>query len=517
MKQAFHIFLKDARYLWVEIVLSLVVTAAFAVEYPDTWLWPDSILEHGGLHQKLIYLARTLTVLVPLSWWLLIGRVVHAETLIGDRQFWVTKPYDWRSLLGAKLLFIAVFIYLPFLVSQWVLLVEAGFWPLSYLGGIGFNLALVTGALIVPLLAIAAVTLNFGRMTLAILAIVAYIAGVAYLDSTFGSPSVFAPYSDRYSIPALLIVLLTVIVLQYARRRTLLARLLLASAAVAITVVAVTLPTQGMVDTAYPLPGDTWESPLLLTSLVDVEHGLKASESDSAHEVEMLIPIGGSGVAPGFAVTIDDVKATLDGANGVHVELPWQAVYNYQFLPGEYNASLPFKMKRADFERLQSSAVKITLWFALTEMRAGKTTTRDLAKENLSGRGSGLCPTGIWTGKTGTGEGECLVALRQPDLTYIKVSDSSGSCANLEDNSFAQGWVGGLDNDPAELSLTPVLTTSVYLKNSRDQPVQPQCSGGSVSLTPYHAARRVRTQLKLPEIRLIKEENSVSKLLILPK
>jgi len=517
MKQAFHIFLKDARYLWVEIVLSLLVTAGFAVEYPNTWLWPDATLEPGGAHQKLIYLARTLTVLVPLSWWLLIARAVHAETLIGDRQFWVTKPYDWRSLLGAKLLFIAVFIYVPFLVSQWVLLVEAGFWPLNYLGGIGFNLALLTGALIVPLMAIAAVTLNFGRMTLAILAIVAYIAGVAYLDSTFGSPSVFAPYSDRYSIPMLLIVLLTVIIVQYARRRTLLARLLLASAAVAITALAVTLPTQGMVDAAYPPPVNAWESPLLLTSSVNIEHGLKASTSESAHEVEMQVPIGGSGVAPGFAVTIDDIRATLDGPNSVHVELPWRAIYNYRFLPGAYNASLTIKMKRADFDRLQSSAVKITLWLALTELRAGKTTTRDLVKENLSARGLGLCPTGILAGKAKDWESECLVPLRQPDLTYIKVSDSSGSCINLENNSFAEGWVGALDNDPAELSLTPVLTTSVYLRNNHDQLLLPKCSSGSVSFTPYRLARRVQAQLTLPEIRLIKEENSDGKLLILRK
>jgi hypothetical protein len=97
------------------------------------------------------------------------------------------------------------------------------------------------------------------------------------------------------------------------------------------------------------------------------------------------------------------------------------------------------------------------------------------------------------------------------------VSDSSGTCKNLEDNGVAEGWVGALDNDPAELSLTPILTTSVYLQNSHDQPVQPQCPSGSVSFTPYLLARRVRTQLKLPEVRLVKEDISDGKLMILGK
>ena len=518
MKQAIHIFLKDARYLWVEILISLLVTAGFALEFPNTWLWHDTMLDSGGAHKRLVYLAETLTVLMPLSWWLLIARVVHAETLIGDRQFWVTKPYEWRKLLMAKLLFIAVFIYVPYLASQWVLLVEAGFKPLSYLGGIEFNLALLTGALIVPLLAIAAVTLNFGRMTLAMLAIIAYIAGVAYLVSTFGQSSASAPYSDRYSIPVLLVVLGSVIVLQYARRRTLLAWLLLASAAVAITAVVAILPTQGMVDTAYPLPGNAWDVPLQLSFSADTEKGIQIGGGEDDRQVDLQIPLEGSGVAAGFAVMIDNVRATLDGANGAHLALPWQSVYNYQFLPGEYDAVLRIKMKRADFEKFKASPVKITLGLALTEVRAGKTTMRGLSKEAFSAGGPGLCPTGIWTGGEEFGGSECLVPLRQPDLTYIQVRDTSGACTNSEDGESqapASGWVGGLDNDAAELSLTPVLTTSIYLKNNRNQTVEPRCPGASVSFTPYSVARRVRTQLTIATTRLVKPDSS-SRLLVIP-
>jgi hypothetical protein len=46
---------------------------------------------------------------------------VLAEAIPGDRQFWITRPYRWKSLLGAKLLFIIAFVNLPvFLAHLWI-------------------------------------------------------------------------------------------------------------------------------------------------------------------------------------------------------------------------------------------------------------------------------------------------------------------------------------------------------------------------------------------------------------
>lgn len=42
-----------------------------------------------------------------LFWVFLTLRVVHGETLVGDRQWWVTKPYEWWKLLLAKELFLS--------------------------------------------------------------------------------------------------------------------------------------------------------------------------------------------------------------------------------------------------------------------------------------------------------------------------------------------------------------------------------------------------------------------------
>src|SRR5690348_3994597 len=97
MRQALHIFRKDARYLWPEICLILALVTVFG------WSNPDAI-------ELLVFTATAY----------LIARLIHAEALPGDRQFWITRPYRWQSLLGAKLLFVLVFVNLPIMLGPMV-------------------------------------------------------------------------------------------------------------------------------------------------------------------------------------------------------------------------------------------------------------------------------------------------------------------------------------------------------------------------------------------------------------
>ena len=145
MKQILAIFSKDSRRFWPEIAVSLAITAAFVLVYPMQWRENNRIFgtvsysigglfTHGG---GLGFLAGCLIVLVPISWWILIARLVHGERLVGHTQFWLTRPYDWRRFLAAKLLFVAVFLYLPFLAAQMALLAQVGFDPFAYTGAHG--------------------------------------------------------------------------------------------------------------------------------------------------------------------------------------------------------------------------------------------------------------------------------------------------------------------------------------------------------------------------------------------
>src|ERR1051326_1333855 len=108
MSQAMHIFKKDVRYLWLEISLFVALVSLFGGR---DYEWSE--------------------ILLPVTAVFFIVRLIQAETIPGDTQFWITRPYRWRSLLAAKLLFILTFISAPVLVARIVIIERSGF-PLSF-------------------------------------------------------------------------------------------------------------------------------------------------------------------------------------------------------------------------------------------------------------------------------------------------------------------------------------------------------------------------------------------------
>jgi len=137
MRQALHILRKDARYLWREIGMFLVLNWLFAWKDP---MWAE--------------------VLVTVTAVYLIARCIHAEPIPGDTQFWVTRPYDWKSLLGAKLLFIAGFVNVPLFMARAFIVSTKGF-PLSdWLGPLVWSQFVILISVCLPVAALAALTVD---------------------------------------------------------------------------------------------------------------------------------------------------------------------------------------------------------------------------------------------------------------------------------------------------------------------------------------------------------------------
>src|ERR1700677_2775921 len=108
MHQALHIFKKDIRYLKHEILLFLSIAILLAAMRRPEFV---QVIEFAMVAAAAF----------------LIGRLVLAETIPGDRQFWITRPYRWQNLLAAKLLFILAFINLPVLLAHLFILIADGF------------------------------------------------------------------------------------------------------------------------------------------------------------------------------------------------------------------------------------------------------------------------------------------------------------------------------------------------------------------------------------------------------
>ena len=168
MDQVLHILGKDIRRLRWEIAATLLATAMLA------WLNGDnSLVSPGGRRAvSLSGLQRILTLLAPAAWWFLLVSLIHEEALPGIRQFWLTRPYRRSALLGAKLLFIALFLNLPALLADLAVMARSGA-PLSgQWGALFWKQVPYSAIFLMPALALAAVTSSVMQTILGLLGLV---------------------------------------------------------------------------------------------------------------------------------------------------------------------------------------------------------------------------------------------------------------------------------------------------------------------------------------------------------
>ena len=155
MRLVLHIFKKDVRHLWWGIAGALSLQA---------WMvWLD---------------ARNATVDLPdfslpliITWACLISLAVHEDPLVGDRQFWITRPSRWPVLLGSKLLFAVAVVHMPSFLADVVILAARGFHPWAWLGSLLAKQFMLAVCLTLPVIALTAVLQSFAYLALAIIAI----------------------------------------------------------------------------------------------------------------------------------------------------------------------------------------------------------------------------------------------------------------------------------------------------------------------------------------------------------
>jgi hypothetical protein len=239
----------------------------------------------------LAWLPGAITALLIVSWWVLITRVIHAESLVGERQFWVTRPYRWPSLLAAKCLFVLAFVYVPFTAEQCVLLLEAGFHPSRVVPGIMFNLAMATGIIVFPLMLLASLTSSFAKMLLAVFLVVIFVAATASLSSVL--PSSSSPdFGMRTMFVLYVSTVMAIIVWQYATRRTGASRWLVCGLAVMMALLTLFGPDDYPVEKIYPAHAANHPSVVELGFRTGNDsESAAAINPDDEREVELSLPV----------------------------------------------------------------------------------------------------------------------------------------------------------------------------------------------------------------------------------
>jgi hypothetical protein len=387
MRQILHIFRKDVRHHWPAICFSLAAIAAFAWREPLRW---DSRSYYAS---PWLPTWRQIIIALWLGWMLLIVRVVQGEPLAGDRQFWVTRPYEWPKLLAAKALFILTFLSLPLFVAEALLLREAGFSPFAHFPSLLLLQLMIITLFILPTAAAATVTPNLAQFLFLLLGTALYLFG-------FGSLADKIPNSDvpgTGPIPVALLLVpfvgtcLLVVLWQYARRKTLQSRIALGCMLAIVPAVLLATPYRMFIARAYPLQRDG-QQPLARFAFLPLDPGLKASGElgETDKKVAIDLPVSFSGVEPGSIVDVRGSSVAIESPESFRSTSQWK-FEDVRLWPGHTGHTIDFQVKRELFERAKSTPVNLRISFALVGYRETNERTVVVNTGKFAVRDLGIC------------------------------------------------------------------------------------------------------------------------------
>jgi hypothetical protein len=279
------ILTKDVRHLWPRILLFWLLLVLSA--------WLDPASSRLRLAENFGYLAFACVLACAT----LILAVIQQEALPGDRQYWLTRPIDRRTLWVEKAAFVFLSVNLPVVAVQTITLAALGIPLGDHLGALVWRQMFFIAFLILPSAALGAVARNLGQAFLvAILSVAGGLVFCAFLLPFVIVPiGVWAHSLLDASLSA--VGAAAVLWLQYARRATTVARaVVLAGASLLLLGTIARTPPAAALGTAVltldPQPG-----------------GVPAGPPASPGSLEFPIRI--EGVPAGVDVTVEFMRAGI--------------------------------------------------------------------------------------------------------------------------------------------------------------------------------------------------------------
>src|ERR1700675_1753271 len=114
------------------------------------------------------------------------------------------------------MLFLVVFLYVPLLLAQCVMLAQAGFSRFCAFLVLLYDFLLLTCVPVLPLIALATVTKNFARMTLAVLGAAVCFIAIVLLAINVPPDRIAVPYGGEIAFRLALCLCVSLVLLQYA-------------------------------------------------------------------------------------------------------------------------------------------------------------------------------------------------------------------------------------------------------------------------------------------------------------
>ena len=508
MKQILNIFRKDLRQFWREIAVSLALLATYSWNDARGWAGERNIAASGGGIAALVgyqVLSGLVATLLPIAWAFLIVRVVQGEALVGDRQFWVTRPYEWKKLLAAKVLFVALTINMPLLIADVALLAKAGFPPLHYVAGLLWMQLLIALILILPIVTLATITASVVQTILAILVVALYMICLAWLASVIPSSSFSGPV-DFLEFALLIATCLAVILWQYARRKTARSRWMIAGLALAVALIVAATPYSAIVNHEFPRIRPRDPLPVQL-ALLPADSSHAAEVPDKEKEVVIQLPLSTAGMAEDSIVVLSGVKVSLEAPNGLRWNSGWVSYGQTELFPDQGGTQVSFSLKKAFFEQVKSAPVKARISLALTEYRDKN------RRDFVTPRGEFLMSdVDICSADTAyEREIHCRAPLRTPSSMLITSDLSATTCparkgeSRAETREIVRNWYQNSESGPAEFGISSVKNFGVYLWDRNEgaqRMIAGICPGTPLVISNPEFVRSIGTELEINSLRL---------------
>ena len=422
MSQILHIFRKDARRHWPEIAASLILVALYAWHEPANWHGETAFASDTFFLLQILW--RFLPGLVFISWFLLIIRSVQSESLVGDRQFWITRPYEWWKLLAAKVLFVLAFVNAPYFIADAILLHRAGFSVFAHLSGLLEVQAVMAVTAFLVVATLATVTSGIGHLLLAALAVLLYLLSVGSLsDSIRDSGMTPGPLPATVIFFLMLGTCFFVICWQYARRRTLQSRIAIVAFLLSTLLISVATPYRWQIQRAYPLP-QNGEEPLARFTPETLESQSEDSVRflEGQKYVDLHLPLRASGLAQDLVV-VRGLLVEVEGPDGFQADSHWRQEFTPLGLYGN-RFEARFWLDKKAFDRAKSSSVKLRVSVALTAYKLQNRRTVSASAEPAFIPTLGECSIE----RSNKGVFQCLTAIRPPAL-LAQVDRSDLTCS----------------------------------------------------------------------------------------
>lgn len=459
LPQPLHIFRKDLTHLWPETLFVLALFAGFAFAAPSAW--------EGSQYAVYATIASTLLkVLMPLSWLILIARAIQDESLVGDRQFWTSRPYHWAKLLAAKALFIFVWVYIPFLVMQMYLLKRAGLHPLMVIPGLLHNLLLLTVVIILPLAALSAVTSTFPRVLLSFLGAIVYILILLGIVGWITFNQVQFPHLDWLLNTICILLPAVALLIQYKTRRTFIARALLIATPILVATIILILPSNALIARAYP-PLQGAAAPTL-TPLTDKFPAPAATGQLFVlrKNVNISLPVAVTNIQKDVNILAQGTRATLT-ASGFSYTSPFFTPFGppAQFSSGRPVTGITFSIPLSIFNKIHGQPVDLHLELASEILKADKPSTWKATLLPFSVPGNGLCS---FPQNGSDAPPTCRFPLTQPDTAFVTAPVAAASCETpAAPPAIGQSVIRG---NGMSFDIDPVITVPLVFQTGDPDP-----------------------------------------------